>query len=120
MNTSRVSRREFWLRLASVEAGPSAMTKFSTVPNAAPARLTREEGATFSLFDGHIAGRNVEIVPNRGIVQALRDAEWEEGLYSVARFELAGQQKTTLTFDHTGFPKGRTSSRVGTRTTGHR
>ena len=82
------------------------MTRFSTLPKAAPARLAREEGATFALFDGHIVGRNVELDPNRRIVQAWRAIDWEEGLYSIARFELAGQQRTTLTFDHTGFPRG--------------
>jgi activator of HSP90 ATPase len=160
MTTARLSRRDFWLRLAALSVAPlaassilpawlgaeapeaipgdlstnaesihqvltfdappsrvyetlvdanqfSAMTRFSTVPNAAPAQLTREAGATFVLFDGHIVGRNVELVADRRVVQAWRAADWEDGLYSIARFELAAQgPRTIVTFDHTGFPKG--------------
>ena len=85
----------------------SAITKFSTVPNAASAQLSREPGTTFSLFDGHIVGRHVELIPARRVVQAWRAADWPEGLYSIVRFELANKgAQTLLIFDHTGFPKG--------------
>jgi activator of HSP90 ATPase len=71
------------------------------------AEIDREVGGAFSLFDGHIAGRNVELVPNKRIVQAWRTADWPEGVYSIARFELKTQGSGThLVFDHTGFPKG--------------
>ena len=85
----------------------SALTKFSTIPKAAPAQLSRDVGTTFALFDGHIVGRHVELVPARRVVQAWRAADWPAGVYSIARFELANNDgKTVLTFDHTGFPKG--------------
>lgn len=160
MTTTRLNRRDFWLRLAALTAAPlaassvlptwlwaeaprptpgdlstnaeaihqvltfdapparvyetlvdaeqfSAMTKFSTMPKAAPAQLTRAAGATFALFDGHIVGRHVELVADRRVVQAWRATDWEDGLYSIARFELAAQgPRTIVTFDHTGFPKG--------------
>jgi uncharacterized protein YndB with AHSA1/START domain len=71
----------------------------------APAEIQREAGGSFSLFGGHIQGRNVELVPNRRIVQAWRAADWPEGVYSIARFELKAQGSgTRLVFDHTGFP----------------
>lgn len=70
-----------------------------------PAEIHREAGGAFSLFDGQIMGRNVELVPDRRIVQAWRSAGWPEGIYSIARFELAAQGLgTRLVFDHTGFP----------------
>jgi activator of HSP90 ATPase len=85
----------------------TAMTVFSTVPKAAPAQIAREAGGTFRVFDGHILGRHVELVPDQRIVQAWRAGSWEPGLYSIARFELKDQgAKTTIVFDHTGFPKG--------------
>src|SRR5581483_8645098 len=48
--------------------------------------INRELGGTFSLFDGHIIGRNLELVPGRRIVQAWRVVPWPEGVYSIARF----------------------------------
>ena len=71
------------------------------------AEIKREPGGTFSLFGGHIVGRNVELVPNKRIVQAWRVVEWPEGVYSIARFELKAQGSgTRLVFDHIGFPEG--------------
>lgn len=85
----------------------TAMSKFSTVPNGAPARIAAEPGGEFSMFGNHIVGRNLELVRPRRVVQAWRVVDWEPGLYSVARFELAPEGSgTRLTFDHTGFPKG--------------
>ena len=85
----------------------TAMTRFSTVPAAPPARIAREPGGEFWLFGGHILGRQIELVRGKRIVQAWRVADWEPGVYSIARFELAPDGKgTRLTFDHTGFPKG--------------
>jgi len=71
------------------------------------AEINRDPGGTFSLFGGHIVGRNVELVPNRRIVQAWRVVDWPEGVYSIARFELKARESgTRLVFDHIGFPEG--------------
>ena len=72
-----------------------------------PAEINREVGGAFSLFGGHIIGRNLEIIPNQRIVQAWRVVTWPEGAYSIARFELKAQGSgTRLVFDHIGFPEG--------------
>jgi activator of HSP90 ATPase len=72
-----------------------------------PAEINREVGGAFSLFSGHIIGRNLELIPNKRIVQAWRVVDWPEGVYSIARFELKPQGSGThLTFDHIGFPAG--------------
>jgi activator of HSP90 ATPase len=72
-----------------------------------PAEINREVGGAFSLFKGHIIGRNVELVPNQRIVQAWRVVTWPEGAYSIARFELKPQGSGThLVLDHIGFPEG--------------
>jgi activator of HSP90 ATPase len=72
-----------------------------------PAEINREVGGAFSLFKGHIVGRNVELVPNQRIVQAWLTADWPEGAYSIVRFELLTQGSGThLVFDHIGFPEG--------------
>jgi activator of HSP90 ATPase len=71
------------------------------------AEINRELGGAFSLFKGHIIGRNIELVPNQRIVQGWRVVTWPEGAYSIARFELKTQGTGThIVFDHIGFPQG--------------
>ena len=72
-----------------------------------PAEINREVGGAFSLFGGHIIGRNVELLPNHRIVQAWRVVTWPEGVYSIAKFELKPHGSgTQLVLDHIGFPEG--------------
>ncbi len=72
-----------------------------------PAEINREVGGAFSLFGGHIVGRNVELLPNHRIVQAWRVVTWPEGVYSITKFELKPNGSgTRLVFDHIGFPEG--------------
>jgi activator of HSP90 ATPase len=85
----------------------SGVMKFSMVPAAPPAKIAHGAGGEFSLFGGYVSGRHIELVPGKRLVQAWRSGSWDAGHFSVARFELAGSAGgTTLTFDHTGFPKG--------------
>ena len=72
-----------------------------------PGQISREAGGAFTLFGGHIVGRQIELVPNERIVQAWRVATWSPGVYSIARFELKEQASSTkVVFDHVGFPEG--------------
>ena len=85
----------------------SAAMKSGEPPGTAPTEISREVGGTFSLFGGYIMGRHIELVPNQRIVQAWRVGNWDPGLYSIAKFELAEQGSgTKIVFDHTGFPAG--------------
>lgn len=69
--------------------------------------ISRVPGGAFSLFGGYITGRNVELVPNKRIVQAWRPISWAPGIYSIAKFEITEQGAgTKMVFDHTGFPHG--------------
>jgi len=72
-----------------------------------PAEINREVGGAFSLFKGHIVGRNLELIPNERIVQAWRVVTWPEGAYSIARFDLKPKGPGThVVFEHIGFPEG--------------
>jgi len=74
---------------------------------ATSARIDPAVGGAFSLFDGVIFGRILELVPNQRIVEAWRVADWPAGIYSIVRFELKPEGSGTLVvFDHTGFPEG--------------
>jgi activator of HSP90 ATPase len=83
----------------------SAFTAQSTGFSAQSATIDRSVGGAFSLFDGHIVGRNLELVQNQRIVQAWRVVDWPAGVYSIVKFELKPRGSGThLVFDHTGFP----------------
>jgi len=72
-----------------------------------PTEISREVGGAFTLFGGHILGRQIELVPDERIVQAWRVADWDPGVYSIAKFEFVEQGSgTKIVFDHAGFPKG--------------
>jgi len=70
-------------------------------------KVSAVAGAAFTIFGGHIIGRNLEMVPSQRIVQAWRVVDWEPGVYSIAKFDLVeGGSGCKIVFDHTGFPKG--------------
>jgi len=69
-----------------------------------PAEIDPRPGGTFKLFSGQIEGRNVELIPNRRVVQAWRPSSWAAGEYSIARFEFTARGAgTRIVFDHAGF-----------------
>ena len=73
----------------------------------APTKVSPVTGAAFTIFGGHIIGRNLEMVPGQRIVQAWRVVDWEPGVFSVVKFDLLEDGSgCKIIFDHTGFPKG--------------
>jgi activator of HSP90 ATPase len=86
----------------------SACTKKSfDMFTASSATIDPKVGGTFSLFDGHITGRILELVPGQRIVEAWRVVDWPAGVYSIARFDLSAQDNgTRVIFEHVGFPDG--------------
>jgi activator of HSP90 ATPase len=82
-------------------------SKQFTAFSGAPAQIDRSAGGAFSLFGGLIVGRNIEVVPEKRIVQAWRPTDWTPGVYSLVKFELVAHgQHTQVVLDHTGFPEG--------------
>jgi activator of HSP90 ATPase len=74
----------------------------------AAAVIDSAPGGAFSMFDGQITGRNVELVPDKRIVQAWRPGSWPPGVYSIVKFEFEPQSsQTKVILDHTGFPEGK-------------
>jgi activator of HSP90 ATPase len=71
------------------------------------AKIDSTVGAPFSVFDGHIIGRVLELVPAKRIVEAWRVIDLPEGIYSIAKFEFKQTANgTKIIFDHTGFLNG--------------
>ena len=83
----------------------AAMKQIGTVTK--PAEISGEAGGVFSLFNGYITGRHVELVPNELLVQAWRAESWKPGEYSIVSFRLMEEgANTRIVFDHRGFPDG--------------
>jgi uncharacterized protein YndB with AHSA1/START domain len=74
------------------------------------ARLEACAGSAFSLFDGRVEGRQIELVPGERVVQAWRfgDAHpdvWDPGVYSIVRFTLTAEgDRTRFVVDHNAIP----------------
>ena len=71
----------------------------------APAEISREIGGEFSIIDGGLSGKTLDLIADKKIVQAWRAADWPEGHYSTAIFlieESDGQTK--LSFVQAGVP----------------
>ncbi|MCA9710256.1 MAG: SRPBCC domain-containing protein [Myxococcales bacterium] len=72
-----------------------------------PAQISAEEGGACSWHGGQITGRNIELVPDQRIVQAWRAMHWDQGVYSIVRFELrADGAGTRLILEQAGHPEG--------------
>ncbi len=69
------------------------------------AKISREVGGTFTVFDNYAEGTNLELIPDKKIVQTWRASDWPEGHYSrvtCSQKEVDGG--TRLTFTQTGVP----------------
>ena len=70
------------------------------------ASISREVGGKFSAFDGYAEGVNLQLVPDKKIVQSWRASDWPEGHYSEVTFLFKESEGgTNLTFSQTGVPE---------------
>jgi activator of HSP90 ATPase len=89
---------------AKVYAALTEAARFAEA-TAAPASMEASAGGAFSLFNGMIEGRNIELESGRRIVQAWRAKNWPAGRYSLVTFGLEPDGNgTKLVFDQCGFP----------------
>jgi activator of HSP90 ATPase len=72
----------------------------------AKARISRKVGGKICAFDGHVDGTNLELVPDKKIVQSWRGSDWPKGHYSRATFLLKkAKSGTRLVFTQSGVPE---------------
>jgi activator of HSP90 ATPase len=70
------------------------------------ANISNVIGGEFSCHGGRIQGRIIELVPNQRIVLAWRVNTWNEGVYSIVKFEFRQEgSQTRIVLDHTGLPE---------------
>jgi len=90
---------------ARVYAALTDAKQFSALTGGAPTEISRDAGGAFSCFGGQVVGRNLELVPDRRVVQAWRAGNWGDGVYSVVKFEIEAKGgETRLVLDQTGVP----------------
>ena len=69
------------------------------------ASISRKTGGRFSAFDGYAEGVNLELVPDKKIVQTWRAGDWPPKHYSTITISLADVKNgCRLTFTQTGVP----------------
>ncbi len=69
--------------------------------------ISREVGGEYDSYDGYISGKNLELVPDKKIVQSWRAVDWPEGHFSTVTFLLTPVEGgTRLDFTHTDVPDG--------------
>ena len=72
----------------------------------APAKISREVGGKFTAYGDYIDGENLELVPDKKVVQKWRGNEWPQGHYSVITFSLTQiKEGTRLDFKQTSVPE---------------
>lgn len=68
-----------------------------------PAKMSAKEGEAFSLWGGDIHGKNIEIVPQKKLVQEWYGGKWPKP--SIATFVVTKiKNGTRIDFHHTGVP----------------
>ncbi len=71
------------------------------------AKISREVGGKFTIFEGDLEGKNLELIQDRKIVQSWRSNEegWPKTHYSTITIELESVETgTSLTFKQTEVP----------------
>ena len=103
----KVAPAQVYKTLLSSVAFSACTKKSFDMFTASSAKIDSVPGGTFSLFDGHIIGRILELVPDQRIVEAWRVVDWPAGVYSIARFDISPEGSgTRVIFNHVGFPEG--------------
>ncbi|XP_062167510.1 uncharacterized protein LOC133873772 [Alnus glutinosa] len=71
------------------------------------ARISKEVGGEFSIFDGSVTGTNVELQDGKLIVQKWRFGNWVDGIHSTVRLALDEPEPglTVVKLTHTDIPE---------------
>jgi len=71
------------------------------------ASISRKIGGTINAYDNYITGKNIELVPDKKIVQDWRAVDWPEGYFSRVTFKFTSVPTgTRLDFTHSHVPDG--------------
>jgi activator of HSP90 ATPase len=69
------------------------------------AKISRKVGGDFQAYDGYATGKNVELTPDKKIVQTWRASDWPEDHFSTVTFVFTEKNgETTVDFTQTEIP----------------
>ena len=69
------------------------------------AKVSRKVGGKFSVYDGYATGKNIELVPDKKIVQSWAGSDWNKGEVSEVIFEFTPTKTgCTIAFTHKNVP----------------
>jgi activator of HSP90 ATPase len=72
------------------------------------AKISREVAGDISIYDGDIQGKNMQLVPDKKIVQSWRYSDWPIGHYSTVTFTLEPSvEGTHLIFTQEDIPESK-------------
>lgn len=70
-----------------------------------PCKMALEKGGKFEMFGGNVHGEQVELIPNKRIVQKWRFKQWPDGHYSVVTLDIKEREDNTeVNLVQTGVP----------------
>jgi activator of HSP90 ATPase len=81
----------------------------------APAKCSNEIGGNFTAWDGYIEGKNIDLKPNKEIIQRWRTSEFnknDEDSKLIIRLKEI-ENGTELTLTHNNIPEGQTQYKKG-------
>ena len=70
------------------------------------AKISRKTGGKFSIYEGSIEGKNIELIRDKKIIQSWRYEDWPKGHYSTITLVLRKNDKgTKMEFTQMGVPE---------------
>lgn len=105
---SKVIRQSVTFKSTPHEVYEALMdSKKHTAFTGGKASISRSVGGKIATYDNYIAGKNVELIPDKKIVQDWRAVDWPEGYFSRITFKFtAVLEGTRLDFTHADLPEG--------------
>jgi activator of HSP90 ATPase len=105
---SRIIRQTVTFKVSPHEVYEALMdSKKHAAFSGGKASISRVVGGRISAYDGYITGKNIELVPDKKIIQDWRAVDWSEDWYSRITFEFSAvPDGTRLDFTHAELPEG--------------
>jgi len=73
-----------------------------------PAKISRKIGGKYTAYGDYMGGENLEIIPDKKIVQTWRSSDLPEGCETKITFTFKQEKgKTKMAFSHYGVPENR-------------